>query len=98
MAICPTRIVDESARRACCTRMEIHPRHPYAGELVFTAFSGSHQDATKKSWPFQKPDRAWDVLYIPIDPAEGALEEPAQAKSKAGRSAVGKWRMSVSFL
>ena len=45
-------------------------RQPYAGELVFTAFSGSHQDAIKKSWAAQKPGAPWDVLYIPIDPAD----------------------------
>jgi len=53
-----------------CTRLEVPVRQPYAGELVFTAFSGSHQDAIKKSWANQKPDRPWDVLYIPIDPAD----------------------------
>ena len=53
-----------------CTKLDVPPRLPYAGELVFTAFSGSHQDAIKKSWPFQKPDRPWDTLYIPIDPAD----------------------------
>ncbi|MFA5057829.1 MAG: 2-isopropylmalate synthase [Opitutaceae bacterium] len=53
-----------------CTRMEVPPRQPYAGELVFTAFSGSHQDAIKKSWAAQKPGQPWDVLYIPIDPAD----------------------------
>jgi 2-isopropylmalate synthase len=53
-----------------CTRLEVPPRHPYAGELVFTAFSGSHQDAIKKSMPHQKPGKPWDVLYIPIDPAD----------------------------
>jgi len=53
-----------------CTRMDVPPRQPYAGELVFTAFSGSHQDAIKKSWAHQKPDAPWDVLYIPIDPAD----------------------------
>jgi len=53
-----------------CTRMEVPPRHPYAGELVFTAFSGSHQDAIKKSWAAQKPGQPWDVLYIPLDPAD----------------------------
>jgi 2-isopropylmalate synthase len=53
-----------------CTRLEVPPRLPYAGELVFTAFSGSHQDAIKKSLPHQKPGRPWDVLYIPIDPAD----------------------------
>jgi 2-isopropylmalate synthase len=53
-----------------CTRMEVPARQPYAGELVFTAFSGSHQDAIKKSWALQKQDSPWDVLYIPIDPAD----------------------------
>ena len=53
-----------------CTRMEVPPRQPYAGELVFTAFSGSHQDAIKKSWAAQTPGQPWDVLYIPIDPAD----------------------------
>jgi 2-isopropylmalate synthase len=53
-----------------CTRLEVPVRSPYAGELVFTAFSGSHQDAINKSWPHQAPDRPWDTLYIPIDPAD----------------------------
>ena len=53
-----------------CTRMEVPARQPYAGDLVFTAFSGSHQDAIKKSWPHQKPGHPWDVIYIPFDPAD----------------------------
>jgi 2-isopropylmalate synthase len=53
-----------------CTRLEVPPRQPYAGELVFTAFSGSHQDAIKKSLPHQKAGKPWDVLYIPIDPSD----------------------------
>src|ERR1035438_3288243 len=53
-----------------CTRLEVPPRQPYAGELVFTAFSGSHQDAIKKSLAQQKPGKPWDVLYIPITPAD----------------------------
>ena len=53
-----------------CTGLDVPPRQPYAGELVFTAFSGSHQDAIKKSWANQKPGTPWDVLYIPIDPAD----------------------------
>jgi 2-isopropylmalate synthase len=52
------------------TRLEVPPRQPYAGELVFTAFSGSHQDAIKKSLAQQKPGKPWDVLYIPIDPSD----------------------------
>ncbi len=59
-------------REVCerCTRMDVPARQPYAGELVFTAFSGSHQDAIKKSWAAQTPDAPWDVLYIPIDPQD----------------------------
>ncbi|HEV7606836.1 MAG TPA: 2-isopropylmalate synthase [Steroidobacteraceae bacterium] len=51
------------------TRLPIHPRHPYVGDLVFTAFSGSHQDAIKKGMAAQKPDAIWEVPYIPVDPA-----------------------------
>jgi 2-isopropylmalate synthase len=51
------------------TRLPIHPRHPYVGDLVFTAFSGSHQDAIKKGMAAQKPDAVWEVPYIPVDPA-----------------------------
>ena len=73
-----------------CTRMEVHPRHPYAGELVFTAFSGSHQDAIKKSWPYQKPDRPWDVIYIPIDPADIGRSYKAiiRINSQSGKGGV----------
>jgi 2-isopropylmalate synthase len=53
-----------------CTKLEVPARQPYAGELVFTAFSGSHQDAIKKSLAHQGPGKPWDVLYIPIDPAD----------------------------
>jgi 2-isopropylmalate synthase len=55
------------------TRLEVPPRQPYAGELVFTAFSGSHQDAIKKSWSARDPKaphEPWEVLYIPVDPAD----------------------------
>ena len=50
------------------TRMDVHARHPYAGDLVFTAFSGSHQDAIDKGFKVQAPDGAWEVPYLPIDP------------------------------
>jgi 2-isopropylmalate synthase len=53
-----------------CTQLPVHPRHPYAGELVFTAFSGSHQDAIKKGFAVQKKDTLWEVPYLPIDPAD----------------------------
>ncbi len=73
-----------------CTRMEIHPRHPYAGDLAFTAFSGSHQDAIKKSWARQQPGRPWDVLYIPIDPADIGRSYKAiiRINSQSGKGGV----------
>jgi len=53
-----------------CNQLPVHPRHPYAGDLVFTAFSGSHQDAIKKGFAQQRRDTFWDVPYLPIDPAD----------------------------
>ncbi|MDF9826033.1 2-isopropylmalate synthase [Ereboglobus sp. PH5-10] len=73
-----------------CTRMEVPPRHPYAGELVFTAFSGSHQDAIKKSMPHQHPGKPWDVLYLPIDPADLGRNYKAiiRINSQSGKGGV----------
>ena len=64
---------DIDAVRQCveeCNQLPVHPRHPYVGDLVYTAFSGSHQDAIKKGFAQQKPDEIWDVPYLPIDPAD----------------------------
>ncbi len=58
------KLVEES------NEIPVHPRHPYAGELVFTAFSGSHQDAIKKGLAVQKEDTPWEVPYLPIDPRD----------------------------
>ena len=72
------------------TKLEVPPRQPYAGELVFTAFSGSHQDAIKKSWEKQKADAPWDVLYIPIDPADIGRSYKAiiRINSQSGKGGV----------
>ncbi len=72
------------------TRLEVPARQPYAGELVFTAFSGSHQDAIKKSWAVQKPTEPWDVLYIPIDPADIGRSYKAiiRINSQSGKGGV----------
>src|SRR6185295_12490757 len=72
------------------TRLEVPVRQPYAGELVFTAFSGSHQDAIKKSWAVQKPNEPWDVLYIPIDPADVGRSYKAiiRINSQSGKGGV----------
>ncbi|EZH77437.1 2-isopropylmalate synthase, partial [Ectopseudomonas composti] len=53
-----------------CTGLPIHPRHPYVGDLVFTAFSGSHQDAIAKGFAAQNPEGLWRVPYLPIDPQD----------------------------
>jgi len=53
-----------------CTSIAVHPRHPYVGDLVFTAFSGSHQDAIKKGLAVQSKQGMWQVPYLPIDPAD----------------------------
>jgi 2-isopropylmalate synthase len=73
-----------------CTRLEVPPRQPYAGELVFTAFSGSHQDAIKKSWARQEKGAPWDVLYIPIDPADIGRSYKAiiRINSQSGKGGV----------
>lgn len=72
------------------TRMEVPSRQPYAGELVFTAFSGSHQDAIKKSWDKQVPGQPWDVLYIPVDPADLGRNYKAiiRINSQSGKGGV----------
>ncbi|MCY0966983.1 2-isopropylmalate synthase [Parathalassolituus penaei] len=53
-----------------CTAIKTHPRHPWVGELVYTAFSGSHQDAIRKCLAVQKDEAYWDVAYLPIDPQD----------------------------
>jgi 2-isopropylmalate synthase len=53
-----------------CNQLPVHPRHPYVGDLVFTAFSGSHQDAIKKGFAQQKEGALWEIPYLPIDPAD----------------------------
>ena len=53
-----------------CCQLPVHPRHPYAGDLVFTAFSGSHQDAIRKGFAARRAGDRWDIPYLPIDPAD----------------------------
>ncbi|PWN17879.1 putative LEU4-2-isopropylmalalate synthase [Microstroma glucosiphilum] len=78
-----------------CNDIPVHPRHPYAGELVFTAFSGSHQDAIKKGFKVQeernaKGDPTWDIPYLPIDPADlGATYEAIiRVNSQSGKGGI----------
>ena len=73
-----------------CTNLPVHPRHPYAGELVFTAFSGSHQDAIKKCLAVQQDDQPWDVAYLPIDPADlgRSYQEVIRINSQSGKGGI----------
>ena len=73
-----------------CTRLPIHPRHPYVGDLVFTAFSGSHQDAIKKGLAALAPGDVWDVPYLPIDPADlgRSYESVIRVNSQSGKGGV----------
>lgn len=75
-----------------CTEIETHVRHPYVGELVYTAFSGSHQDAINKGLAYQKAkeDEFWEVPYLPIDPADvgRSYESIIRINSQSGKGGV----------
>ncbi|MDD2743924.1 MAG: 2-isopropylmalate synthase [Rhodocyclaceae bacterium] len=73
-----------------CTQLPIHPRHPYVGDLVFTAFSGSHQDAIKKGFSAQKADETWSVPYLPIDPADvgRSYDSVIRVNSQSGKGGI----------
>jgi len=68
----------------------VHPRHPWIGELVYTAFSGSHQDAIRKCLQKQQPDEPWQVAYLPIDPADLGRDYQAviRVNSQSGKGGV----------
>ena len=72
------------------TNLPVHPRHAYAGELVFTAFSGSHQDAINKCLANQTADKPWDVAYLPIDPTDlgRTYQEVIRVNSQSGKGGV----------
>jgi 2-isopropylmalate synthase len=80
------RIVEE------CNELPVHPRHPYVGELVYTAFSGSHQDAIKKGMDAQERSgaEAWDVPYLPLDPKDVGRDYEAiiRVNSQSGKGGV----------
>jgi 2-isopropylmalate synthase len=81
-----------------CNRLPVHPRHPYAGELVYTAFSGSHQDAIKKGFAALRENGAdsWEVPYLPIDPADvgRSYEAVIRINSQSGKGGVA-WVLEV---
>lgn len=72
------------------TNMKVHERHPYAGDLVFTAFSGGHQDAINKGLKAMKNGKKWHVPYLPVDPADvGRIYEPlVRINSQSGKGGV----------
>src|SRR5215470_19586687 len=80
------RIVEE------CNELPVHPRHPWAGELVYTAFSGSHEEANKKGMRAQERSGAeiWDVPYLPIDPRDLGRDYEAiiRVNSQSGKGGV----------
>jgi 2-isopropylmalate synthase len=73
-----------------CTQLPIHPRHPYVGDLVFTAFSGSHQDAIKKGFARQRPEEQWNLPYLPVDPADlgRSYESVIRINSQSGKGGI----------
>jgi isopropylmalate/homocitrate/citramalate synthase/DNA-binding CsgD family transcriptional regulator len=73
-----------------CTQLPVHPRHPYVGDLVFTAFSGSHQDAIKKGFAVQRADTVWEVPYLPIDPNDlgRTYDSIIRVNSQSGKGGI----------
>lgn len=71
-------------------QISLHPRHPYAGDLVFTAFSGSHQDAIKKCLSYHQTGEIWDVAYLPIDPTDigRSYQSVVRVNSQSGKGGV----------
>ncbi|TBO32540.1 2-isopropylmalate synthase [Aquabacterium lacunae] len=75
-----------------CNQLPVHPRHPYAGDLVFTAFSGSHQDAIKKGFAARRaqPEGLWNMPYLPIDPADlgRSYDSVIRVNSQSGKGGM----------
>ncbi len=73
-----------------CTDIPLHPRHPWLGDLVYTAFSGSHQDAIRKCLHLQQPGAPWEVAYLPIDPKDLGRDYQAviRVNSQSGKGGV----------
>jgi 2-isopropylmalate synthase len=73
-----------------CNQLSVHPRHPYVGDLVYTSFSGSHQDAIKKAFAARKPSDVWDMPYLPIDPQDLGRNYDAviRVNSQSGKGGI----------
>jgi 2-isopropylmalate synthase len=83
--------INEAARSVeYCNQLPIHPRHPYVGDLVFTAFSGSHQDAIKKGFAARREGDLWEVPYLPIDPRDlgRTYESVIRVNSQSGKGGI----------
>lgn len=81
-----------------CNRLPVHPRHPYAGDLVYTAFSGSHQDAIRKGFAVRREDGPWEVPYLPIDPADlgRSYASVIRVNSQSGKGGVA-WMLESAY-
>jgi 2-isopropylmalate synthase len=73
-----------------CNQLPVHPRHPYVGDLVYTSFSGSHQDAIKKAFAKRREDDVWDMPYLPIDPHDlgRSYEAVVRVNSQSGKGGI----------
>ncbi|CAN5920468.1 2-isopropylmalate synthase [soil metagenome] len=73
-----------------CNQLPVHPRHPYAGDLVYTSFSGSHQDAIKKAFAARREGDVWDMPYLPIDPKDLGRNYDAviRVNSQSGKGGI----------
>jgi 2-isopropylmalate synthase len=73
-----------------CNQLPVHPRHPYAGDLVYTSFSGSHQDAIKKAFGARREADTWDMPYLPIDPKDvgRSYEAVIRVNSQSGKGGI----------
>ena len=83
--------IDEIRRTVeYCNQLPVHPRHPYAGDLVYTSFSGSHQDAIKKAFAARRQSDLWDMPYLPIDPKDlgRSYEAVIRVNSQSGKGGI----------
>lgn len=73
-----------------CNQLPVHPRHPYVGDLVYTSFSGSHQDAIRKAFAARKEGEPWDMPYLPIDPKDlgRSYEAVIRVNSQSGKGGI----------
>ncbi len=83
--------IDETRRVVeHCNQLPVHPRHPYVGDLVYTSFSGSHQDAIKKAFAARRDGEIWDMPYLPIDPMDlgRSYEAVIRVNSQSGKGGI----------